>query len=246
MRAYSALAARYDELTRDVNYPARARYVDALIKRRGAPGPILADLACGTGSAALELSKLGYDLLCVDASSDMLSAASGKFDGFEQRPVFICQELSELDLFGTIDAAVCLLDSVNYIHPPERLKRFFARVRLFMNPGGVFIFDINSEAKLRGMDGETYCAESENAFCVWRNTFDRRGGALDFFVDLFERSPGGLWKRSRERHREFAYAEGDIIGYLEEAGFGDIELFGELSFEKPEKDEKRIFFSCRA
>lgn len=246
MTAYGALARRYDELTRDVNYPARARYVDKLIKMMGAPGPILADLACGTGSAALEFSRMGYDLLCVDVSEDMLSAAAEKFAGLDRKPVFICQELSELDLYGTIDIAVCLLDSVNYIRPPEKLRRFFGRVRLFMNPGGIFIFDINSEYKLKRMDGETYSAESEGAFCVWRNTFDSKARLLTFCVDLFERELSGLWKRSREEHAEFAYTSGEIIEYLEEAGFKDIEFFGELGFDPPRKNERRIFFLCRA
>ena len=157
MSSYDFLASCYDELTTDVGYPAWADYLEAHFRRKGLPGRTVLDLACGTGSLTWELAARGYEMIGVDRSPEMLAEAAAKGrEDVETPPIFLCQSMDRLDLYGTIDACVCCLDSVNYVTDPRQLKKAFARVWLFLMPGGLFLFDINTPSKLRGLDGQVF------------------------------------------------------------------------------------------
>lgn len=139
MSSYDFLAGCYDELTTDVGYPAWADYLEAHFRRKGLPGRTVLDLACGTGSLTWELAARGYEMIGVDRSPEMLAEAAAKSrEDVETPPIFLCQSMDKLDLYGTIDACVCCLDSVNYVTDPRQLKKAFARVWLFLMPGGLF------------------------------------------------------------------------------------------------------------
>lgn len=149
MNSYDFLAGCYDEFTTDVGYSAWADYIEAHFRRRGLPGKTVLDLACGTGSLTRELAQRGYEMIGVDLSPEMLAEAAEKnqdVDGIP--PIFLCQSMDKLNLYGTIDACVCCLDSVNYVTDPKKLQKAFERIYLFLMPGGVFLFDINTPEKL--------------------------------------------------------------------------------------------------
>ena len=136
MNSYDFLAGCYDEFTTDVGYSAWADYIEAHFRRRGLPGKTVLDLACGTGSLTLELAQRGYEMIGVDLSPEMLAEAAEKnqdVDGIP--PIFLCQSMDKLNLYGTIDACVCCLDSVNYVTDPKKLQKAFERVYLFLMPG---------------------------------------------------------------------------------------------------------------
>ena len=169
MNSYDFLAGCYDEFTTDVGYSAWADYIEAHFRRRGLPGKTVLDLACGTGSLTRELAQRGYEMIGVDLSPEMLAEAAETnqdVDGIP--PIFLCQSMDKLNLYGTIDACVCCLDSVNYVTDPKKLQKAFERIYLFLMPGGVFLFDINTPEKLRGLDGQVFLDETEDAYCVWR------------------------------------------------------------------------------
>ena len=186
--AYQAFASYYDRLIgNEVDYRARARYFDALI-RRYADTPeqnLLLDLACGTGSLSVELSAIGYDVIGVDASAEMLAEAAAKGRG---KILFLCQAFDTLDLYGTVGAVVCALDSLNHITDAAALEAAFARVALFTAPGGVFVFDVNTPYKHREILADnTFVYDLGDLFCVWQNTTDaslQTEIALDFFLRL--------------------------------------------------------------
>ena len=150
MNSYDFLAGCYDELTYDVDYSAWADYVEKQF-RRPLPGKTVLDLACGTGSLTRELAERGYEMIGVDQSPEMLAAAVEKNENVGGiPPMFLCQSMEKLDLYGTIDACVCCLDSVNYVTSPQKLQKAFQRVHLFLMPGGLFLFDVNTPEKLAG------------------------------------------------------------------------------------------------
>ena len=204
MSAYRAFAAYYDRLTREIDYPGRAAYFDRLI-RQHLPvdsGTILLDLACGTGSLSVEFSKLGYDVIGVDASPDMLAEAQQKP---ATRPVlYLCQTFQQLDLYGTVDVAVCALDSLNHITRLGELEQAVGRVSLFTAPGGLLLFDVNTPYKHREVLGNnTFVYDLDDLYCVWQNTTDRQLRtriSLDFFV----RRQGAYYRES-ERFYERGY-----------------------------------------
>ena len=247
MSSYDFLAGCYDKLTYDVDYPAWADYIEKHFKRRSLPGNTVLDLACGTGSLTLELARRGYEMIGVDLSPDMLAEAAEKNRGAAPvEPIFLCQSMDRLDLYGTIDACVCCLDSVNYVTDPKKLRRAFERVHLFLMPGGLFLFDINTPAKLESLDGQVFLDETEDTYCVWRAEYSKRRRVCSYFMDLFRLDEQtGAWDRGEELHEEYAYTPEELTEYLRQAGFRDIRQFGDRKLRPPVPGEGRIFFAAR-
>ena len=243
--SYEALAARYDALTADVPYEAWADYIERHFSRCKRPVRTVLDLACGTGELTCLLTERGYELIGVDRSPEMLSEAAEKARALTgEPPIFLCQSMQALDLYGTVDACVCCLDSVNYVTRPKDLQKAFARVRLFLEPGGLFLFDVNTPEKLRGLDGGTFLDETEDTYCVWRADYAPKRRVCTYGMDLFLRE-GDLWRREEEVHEEYAYELDELEEYLHGAGFLQIRRYGELKFRGPAPGEQRVFFTAR-
>ena len=244
MDAYHALAASYDRLTNDVDYEATVEFYMQILAREGYKPRTVADLACGTGSVTAILARMGYPVLGVDMSEEMLTEAMGKVMDMENPPRFVCQKLQELKLPRAVDMAVCALDSLDYITDPDDCKKAIRRTYKALNPGGIFIFDVNTPEKLRAMDGQVFLDEDEDVYCVWRGEFDEQTNICTYWMDLFQRQ-GKVWNRSYEEHREYAYSEEQLRGYLKEAGFTHIEVYADRKFEAPAEGEQRIYFKAR-
>ena len=244
--SYENLAHWYDQLTEDVDYSGWADWLERFFVRSSVPVRLVLDLACGTGSLSLELAKRGYEMIGVDLSPEMLMEANEKCAGLaeEKRPTFLCQSMDELDLFGTVDACVCCLDSINYITDSATLKEAFSRVHTFLMPGGLFIFDINSPEKLKAMDGQTYLDETDDVYCVWRADYDSRTRICTYGFDLFERK-GEVWHREGEFHEEKAWKPEVLQRWLMQAGFESVRLYGDRKLRAPKEGEQRIFFVAR-
>ena len=247
MGSYEFLAGCYDELTYEVEYSALADYLEAHFHKKGLPGNIVLDLACGTGSLTWELARRGYEMIGVDRSPEMLAEAAEKNrDIHDPAPIFLCQSMDKLDLYGTIDACVCCLDSINYVTNPKQLEKAFARIYLFLMPGGLFLFDVNTPEKLQSMDGQVFLDETEDTYCVWRAEYSKRSRLCTYFMDLFRLDQEtGLWERGEELHQERAYSPDELTQLLQKAGFCDIRLYGNRKMRPPKPGEGRIFFTAR-
>ena len=245
MSAYEALAGVYDRLTEDVGYERRADYLEKLFRKSRIPVRMVLDLACGTGSMTALLMGRGYEMIAADASPDMLSAAREKTEGRTGiPPVFLNQSMPELDLYGTVDAAVCCLDSLNYLTSPRDVRRTFQRLRLFIAPGGILIFDVLSPSNLRDLDGQVFLDEREDVYCVWRAEYEKRSHICTYWMDLFTQRADGTWERSVEEHRERAYTVEELRAWLMEAGFTHIRTYGDCRMSAPREGERRIYFTA--
>ena len=243
MNPYMALAGYYDELTDDVSYRSFADFYEELFSLYGLRPETVIDLACGTGSMTLELAGRGFDMIAVDRSPEMLSQAMEKLGNCEPMPLLVCQDLEELDLYGTSDAAVCTLDGMNYISR-DKLRTVFGRIRLFLNPGGLLVFDCLAEHALEQMDGQIFLDEKEDVYCVWRSEYDVRKRACTYFVDLFERS-GSVWRRESEEHVEYAHAMEELEDALKGSGYSEIRFFADRRAEAPGRNDRRFFCAAR-
>lgn len=244
--AYEYLAGCYDRFTADVDYAAWADYLEKHFSRSKLPIHTVLDLACGTGSLTCELVRRGYEMIGSDLSEEMLALAAEKardVDGIP--PIFLHQAMEDLDLYGTIDACVCCLDSVNYVTRPKLLARAFQRVHTFLMPGGLFLFDINTPDKLRGLDGQLFMDEDEDTCCIWRADYSPRRRICTYGMDLFFREDGDLWRRMEEVHEEYAYEPDELERMLRQAGFRHIRQYGERKMRAPKPGEQRIFFTAR-
>ncbi|MCR5090267.1 MAG: class I SAM-dependent methyltransferase [Oscillospiraceae bacterium] len=223
MSCYQHLAAFYDRLTEDVDYASFADFYEKRFHEDGGEFRLLLDLCCGTGSLSLEMSRRGYELISVDVSEDMLMKAREKCAALPKPPLFLLQDAAELDLYGTVDAAFCSLEGVNYLSP-EDLKRTLSRLKFFVRPGGLFLFDIRSDAYLASLDGDTFVDEDDDVFCLWRADYDGTLSALVYGMDLFSRE-GGLWRRSREEHIEYAHSVAFLSETLTACSFASPAVF---------------------
>lgn len=242
---YTKFAGFYDGLTQNVDYKKRAAYIAELLKRIGhAPGLTL-DLACGTGSLTIELCKMGFDIFGADSSQDMLSIAQQKACEQGLEILFLRQKMQELDLYGTIDTCICTLDSINHLTVKSDVQKAFEKVSLFMNPGGVFLFDVNTVYKHREiLGGNTFIYDTADVYCVWQNAPEHDQNIVRITLDFFERE-GALYRRSGESFSERAYPHEELCTMLDKAGFELISVYGELSFEVPEKDSQRNVYLVR-
>lgn len=244
MGAYEALAVSYDRLTNDVDYAATVDFYWEILAREGVTPRSAVDLACGTGSITALLCQRGILTLGVDLSEEMLTVAQQKTMDLDPRPFFSCQPLERLRLPRGVDLAVCALDSLDYITDPRACQEAIRRVYRALNPGGVFIFDVNTPEKLRAMDGQVFLDEDEDVYCVWRGEFDEETNICSYGMDLFQRQ-GTLWHRSFEEHREYAYAPEQLKTYLKQAGFTHIGVYADRKLEDPAPGEQRIYFKAR-
>ena len=244
MDAYHALAVSYDRLTDDVDYRQTVEFYQKIMEREAVRPRTAVDLACGTGSVALLLAEAGLQVTAVDLSPEMLTVAQQKAQELERPPLFICQALQALHLPRGVDLAVCALDNLDYITDPGDCREAILRVYKTLNPGGIFIFDVNTPEKLRAMDGQVFLDEDDDVYCVWRGEFDEETNICSYGMDLFQRE-GQVWHRSFEEHREYAYSQEQLVGYLKEAGFCRIRVYGDRSFDPPRVGEQRFYLSAR-
>ena len=246
MSSYESLAVRYDALTADIDHAAWADYLEKHFSRSPIPIHTVLDLACGTGTITCLLAERGYETIGVDLSAEMLAVAAEKARHTAGvPPLFLQQPMEELDLYGTVDACVCCLDSVNYVTRPRDLGRAFQRVHLFLEPGGLFLFDVNTPEKLEGLDGGMFIDETDDTYCVWRADYARRSRICTYGFDLFFRQEDGLWRREEEVHQERAYTPEELTDLLSRAGFCHIRQYGDRKLRPPKAGEDRIFFTAR-
>ncbi|MEY8389194.1 class I SAM-dependent methyltransferase [Oscillospiraceae bacterium 38-13] len=244
MSAYEALAASYDGLMNDGAYRRRAAFLERRLKKSAVPVRTVLDLACGTGTIACLLARRGYEVLAADGSEEMLAQAAAKAGELERPPLFLQQDMTRLRLAEPVDAVVSTLDSLNYLTRERDLLETFRRVRRWLRPGGMFLFDLNTPYKFRRMDGQLYMDETEESLCVWRTFFSEKKRICTYQVDLFRLRADGAWARRMEEHRERAWSEEEVRRGLLQAGFASVRLTGDLTDRPPELNEDRWQFQA--
>lgn len=244
--SYTCLAAYYDSLTEDVDYKVRSAYISNFFFRYGIKDGILLDLACGTGRMGIALAGQGYDVIGVDASPEMLcqaqeNAAQSGCTGI----LFLCQRMEELDLYGTVRGCVCSLDSINHLPDEAAVLRTFQKVSLFMEPGGIFIFDVNTIYKHRAVLGnQTFVYDADQVYLVWQNAYDPLTHTVDITLDFFERT-GDAYYRETETFAERAYSQEQLLHLLRDSGFEVLHVLDELTEDAPREESQRLYFIAR-
>lgn len=247
MASYGDFAYYYDMLTENVDYDKRCEYICGLLAENGISEGILLDLACGTGTMSLMFADKGYDVVGVDGSQEMLTQAQEKKMESGADVIFLCQRMEELDLFGTINAAVSTLDSINHVTDEDTVKEIFRRVSLFMEDKGIFLFDVNTPYKHREILGDnTFIYDLDEVYCVWQNSTDE-SLLTTISLDLFEKDEEDeeTYYRYSEEFSERAYDLDDIRVWLEDCRFEVVAVYEEMTKESVKADTQRAVFVAR-
>jgi len=241
MSIYKGFAAVYDEYMDNVPYVEWADYLERIFTAFNLKPKIILDLCCGTGNMTVLLDKRGYDMIGLDVSEEMLDAARAKSSG---NILYICQDMRGFELYGTVDAVICLCDSINYILDINELVKVFKLVSLYLNNGGLFIFDINTVHKFRNILGDgTFAEVSDDSAFIWDNYYDETGGVNEFQTTFFVRDDKtDMYTRYDEIHNERAYTVDEIRNAIGESGLEFCAVYGECGFDPPDENSERIFF----
>ena len=244
MDSYEALAAAYDELTEDVEYEKRADFVEKLFLRAKRPVRSLLDLACGTGTMTELFARRGYTVTGVDYSPEMLAQAQQKLATLDRPPPLLCQSMPQLRAAWTsVDAAICCLDSINYLTRPRDVQRTFARLHDAIAPGGSLVFDVHAVSKFGKARRRGAARRARGRVLPLAHALQKRQ-MLDYEVDLFRLQLDGAWERDFQEHHQRAYTVEELTAWLEEAGFTAIRTHGELKLRRANERDGRIYFSC--
>ncbi len=260
-QGYEAIAHVYDRLNAEIDYDAWADFIEGCFSRYLQKKPeLVLDLACGTGSMALQLAKRGYDMIGVDGSADMLSEAFLRADDAGVHVLWLQQDMRSFELYGTVGAVTCCLDSLNYLLSPADLLATLKGVHNYLDPDGLFLFDMNTPCKFEHTyANESYILEDELVYdegteneervpiyCGWQNAYDPERRICEFDLSLFEALPDGNYRRSDEHQEERCYTLDEIKAALTEAGLELLGVWSDFDFSAPTDTTERWYFAARA
>lgn len=248
MDAYTVFAEIYDTFMENVPYTAWCGFITEKLAAYGAKDCLLAELGCGTGSMTMLLAGAGYDMIGIDLSEDMLEQAMEKASkaGMEEQILYLCQDMCSFELYGTVGAIVSVCDSVNYITEEDRLLEVFRLVNNYLDPGGLFFFDVNTPYKYETCLGDNVFAEnSDKGSFIWENAFDKETGINAYALTLYLREEDDKYRRFEEYHFQRAYAKETIERLLSQAGLELVAVYDDYTDSTPKETSERLCFLAR-
>ena len=246
MEMYEDFALVYDRFMDETPYEEWCQFVVGRLKQDQITDGILLDLGCGTGSMTELLAKQGYDMIGVDLSDSMLDIAMEKRAQSGHNILYLQQDMREFELYGTAAAAVSVCDSMNYILEKEELKQVFSLVNNYLDPGGIFLFDLNTEYKYKELLGDSTIAEDrEECSFIWENQYDEEEKINIYDLAVFVRREDGLFEKYQETHYQRAYSLDEVKEALREAGMEFVAAYDAFTKEPPREDSERIYVAAR-
>lgn len=248
---YEAVASFYNRYTYDIDYKKQTVFLDRCFRRYAKTGhtdeaPIVLDAACGTGTSAILLTEMGYDMIGLDLSPEMLQIAAEAAASQKKEITWICQDMCKMNLFGTVQAVFCMTDGLNHILRKKDLDCFFKRVHLFTEPGGVLVFDTLTEYYFQNViSGNVFCQEFDDSCCIWSGTYSARTGRCTYDITYFEEEATGLYRRYSDLVVEKVWPEETLFKSLAECGFEILSVCRNMNFSSCTEADERRYYICR-
>ena len=246
MGAYESFASVYDLFMGDIDYDAWVRYLERIWEKFNIRPELVCELGCGTGNITLRLAEKGYDMIGIDLSADMLSEAKKKAAEKNIEALFLMQDMREFELYGTVNSIICLCDSLNYITEDEDMQDVFDLVNNYLHPGGLFVFDLNTEYKFREIYGQnTFSEVDDDAVYIWENYYDEEEKINEYYLNFFVKNSAGTYDRTQEEHYERAYSLEEIKYFIRKSGMRFEAAYDAFTFEPVREDSERIYVVAR-
>ncbi len=242
---YNNFAYVYDKLTLDIDYKKWADYVESILAKNKAKASMILELGCGTGSFGIEMARRDYEMICLDLSTEMLDCATEKAKKEGLDILFLNQDMCNFELYGTVDVIVCLLDSFNYLTKVSQVQKLFKLVCNYLNPNGLFIFDINTQYKFENiLSDNLYYEIGDDITYIWENEYNNKTKIARFDLTFFVKS-GITYERFDETHFERAYSHDEIMEFIKDSDLECLSVYDELKLRKPSEKSKRSFYICK-
>lgn len=247
MEAYSSFAQVYDLFMDNVPYEEWSEYLIGLLREYEVEDGLVVDLGCGTGKMTRLLEKSGYDMIGIDCSEEMLEIAREvQVESANSNILYLLQDMREFELYGTVRAVVSICDSINYIIEDEELEQVFRLVNNYLDPKGIFIFDLNTVYKYRELLGETTISENrEEGSFIWDNFFDEEEQINQYDLTLFIKEEHDLYRKYEETHFQRAYTLERVKELLEKAGMEFVTAYDAFTKEPVKEISERIYVIAR-
>lgn len=245
MASYESFARVYDLFMDNIPYEEWEVYLHTLLQRCGVRNGLVLELGCGTGTMTELLAGEGYDMIGVDCSADMLEIAMEKKEKSGRDILYLLQDMREFELYGTVRAVVSVCDSMNYITEEEDLLEVFRLVNNYLDPNGVFIFDLNTRYKYEQLGDSVIAENREESSFIWENWYDEEEQINEYDLTLFIRNQEGLYEKYEEAHYQRAYALSAVCRLLEEAGLKVEAIYDAFTQDAPKEESERVYFVAR-
>lgn len=247
MDTYSGFAEVYDMFMDNIPYEQWGMCLREILCQHGIEDGLVLDLGCGTGTMTEILAEAGYDMIGIDSSEEMLEAAAEKRQQSGHDILYLCQDMREFELYGTVRAIVSVCDSMNYILEEEELLNILtSAARNYLDYGGLFIFDLNTEYKYRELLGEQTIAENrEEGSFIWENYYDGEEKINEYNLTLFVREESGLYRKYEEVHYQRAYSPDQVKNLVRRSGLRLVQICDAFTMEPVRADSERMCVICR-
>ena len=243
MDAYTSFAQVYDLFMDNVPYEEWGAYLYALLKEYEIEDGLLLDLGCGTGKLTRIMESFGYDMIGIDNSYEMLDIAR---EASGENILYLLQDMREFELYGTVRAIYSACDSINYILEEEELLEVFRLVNNYLDPKGLFVFDINSPYKYGELLAEyTFAENREEGSFIWENYYDEEEHINEYDLTLYIKNQENSFQRFQEVHYQKCYELSTITRLLEEAGMEFIIAYDAYTKEPVTEESERILIVAR-
>ena len=246
MEAYTDFASVYDEFMDETPYEKWCENILKVLHEHEINDGLVLELGCGTGSMTELLAKKGYDMIGVDYSAEMLNIAQEKKYDSGSDILYLCQDMREFELYGTVRAIVSVCDSLNYLLEDEDIVSCFKLVNNYLDPKGIFFFDFNTNYKYETVIGDRVIAENrESCSFIWENYYDEETGINEYALTLFLPEDEDLYRKYEEFHYQKAYEIPEVIRLLQEAGLGFVTVYDAFTHEAPGEESQRVYLIAR-
>jgi SAM-dependent methyltransferase len=243
MDSYTGFAGVYDLFMDDIPYDEWAKNIYELFQKYNMPMEIVCDLGCGTGQMTRRLKKYGYDMIGIDVSYDMLMEAMGAEDS--DGILYLCQDMRSFELYGTVGAIVSVCDSINYMTSTEDLLTVCKLANNYLDPGGLFIFDLKTEAYFSKLGNSTIAENREEGSFIWENEYNSQSRDNYYYLTIYEENEEGTFDRFEEEHLQHAFTIEEVKAALKNSGLQLLEVLDVNTMAAPTADSDRLYFIAK-